>query len=303
MPVILFATGLFFGLLLLLNNLIKAFSHGKTARFANALLAFLTTLLLIAALIANIISDIPDPSVDQAVRWAAIGLLAASLLTLAIERFLRLDLKHSSALLAIFSAITIIAATFAIPFLSAYIKLQNIEQQTAEVTPVAASDDPEITAEAHTEGIVERLFRAIREIVANEIAGDIEETFRLLDEGVPLASLIEANGGNIGSIVERLTAILSDGLREAAARGDVGSLQAALLLSQMETLVRFAVNNDINQLVDVLNIGPAPAGTRQSFLSMLTPSPNAAQLSNTPAPVESPASTPDSHPSITPIAG
>jgi len=303
-PVILFATGLFFGLLLLLNNLIKAFSHGKKARFADALLAFLTTLLLIAALIANIISETPDPYLDQAVRWVAIVLFAISLMIFIAALFQSRRLRGKEALLAIFCSILIVIATFAVPFLSAYIELRNEgELVVMENTPTLTTSDPEATEEARVESTVERLFKAIQEIVANEIEVNVEEVFRLLDEGVPLAHLIEDNGGDLSYVVDRLTVILSAGLREAASRGEVGSLQAALLLSQMDTLVRFAVNNDLNQIVDVLNGGPTPTGTRQSFLSMLTPSPNATQPSNTLAPVQSPANTPDPRQSATPTTG
>lgn len=308
MSLLLLTAGLIFGLLLLLNNLIKAITRSEQVRFFDVLLAFLTTLLPVAALITNSISDAPDPNLDRYARWAAIGLFAISFIILIIELFRPQRLRGSRALLALVGAMLIVISTFTVPFLSVYFDLQAESQQVvAASTPDAASDDPDATEESRPETTVERLFKAIREIVTNEIELDEEEVFRMLDEGVPLARIIEDNGGDLAYVIDRLTVILSDSLREAAARGEINSIQAALLLSQMENLVRFAVNNNINEIEDRLNGGPTPTGTRQRLLSMLTQSPTAEstggstpQPSHTPEPTLRPSNTRTLTPSLLP---
>jgi hypothetical protein len=117
----------------------------------------------------------------------------------------------------------------------------------------------------------EQLFKAIREVLAEEINVSEVEVFTQLDAGVPLAEIVAQHGGDVARVQGRLSDILRDAVRASAERGEISLLQGALLVSQMDLFVRFAIHSDLNSFRGFG--GPTPTGTQPSLMILLTEAP------------------------------
>lgn len=272
MGLILLASGAFFAALLLLNNLLKTIFRARKIGFVDLLLVFLVTLVTLAGLIANNTIETPDAFVERGALWLALGLIGFSLFIALLEIFRPQRLKGSRGILGIFGGVLLVVSTFTVPFAAVYF---TITPATA-VTTTGENAAPEADA---TDELVERtdrfntLFRAVRQVIAEEIEVDEVLVFTQLDGGKPLAEIVVENGGDIERVVERLSEIMKAGIREAASRGEMNALQAALLVSQMDNLVRLAVNANLTEFGSRFG-GPTPTGTRPSLLTLLTETPS-----------------------------
>ncbi|MBW4437132.1 MAG: SH3 domain-containing protein [Pleurocapsa minor GSE-CHR-MK-17-07R] len=315
MPLLLLTGAALFTLLLVLNNLIKAVTRTEKVSFVDTLLPFMVTGLALAALVVSYSSEPRDENILPYTTVFALALAGISLLIMLIELFRPQRLKGSRGLLGVFAGLLLALSTFTVPFASTYFALPESETPAPAVAVAPASTEE---AESISASQAEQLFKAIRDILADEIALDEVTVFEQLDQGVPLARIITDNGGDIERVVERLSGILSESLRRAAERGEIGRLQAALFLSQMDNFVRLAVNSNLNNLGARFG-GPTPTGTRRSLMSLLTPSPGAPdqgdatatpQPTNTTRPTRTgtptatltPSTTPTQAPTATPTA-
>jgi hypothetical protein len=268
---ILLASGIFFAALLLLNNLLKTLFRREKVGFVDLLLVFLVTFVTLTGLIANNTVDIPDPLVERTALWLSLGLVGASLFVVILEIFRPQRLRGSRGILGVFGGVLLAVSTFTVPFAAVYFTI------TPNVTATTAGDDATAEADA-TDALVERterfdtLFRAVRQVIAEEIEVDEVLVFTQLDAGKPLAEIVAENGGNVERVIERLSEIMKAGIREAASRGEMNALQAALLVSQMDNLVLLAVNANLTDFGSRFG-GPTPTGTRPSLLTLLTETP------------------------------
>lgn len=277
MALILLASGIFFAVLLLLNNLVKTIARREKVGFLDLLLVFLVTLVTLTGLIANNTAESPDPLVEQVVLWLALALIGTSVFVAILEVFRPQRLKGSRGILGIFGGVLLVISTFTVPFAAIYFTI-------APNNPVSGGQNGAQSTEAAaaTDELVERterfntLFRAVRQVIAEEIEVDEVLVFTQLDEGKPLAEIVEENGGDVERVIERMSEIMKAGIREAADRGEMNALQAALLISQMDNLVRLAVNANLTDFGSRFG-GPTPTGTRPSLLTLLTETPAATE--------------------------
>lgn len=266
MALILLASGIFFAVLLLLNNLLKTITRREKIGFLDLLLVFLVTLVTVTGLIANNTVETPDPLVERGALLLAFAVIGMSLLIIILEIFRPQRLKGSRGILGIFGGVLLVISTFSVPFAAVYFSIESTAGSGQNQTPS--------TIEA-TDQLVERterfdtLFRAVRQVIAEEIEVDEVLVFTQLDEGKPLAEIVEENGGDVERVIERLSEIMKAGIRDAASRGEMNALQAALLVSQMDNLVRVAVNANLLDFGSRFG-GPTPTGTRPSLLTLLT---------------------------------
>lgn len=315
MSLLLLAASALFAALLLLNNLYKAFARREKVGLLDTLLAYLVTLVAVAALIVNALEATPDATLPTYALVFAGIVLASSLLVILIEAFRPQRLRGSRGLLSGAGGILIGLASVGVPFVGAYFSLlepapAGTIAQAATARATATDVELEITNEvemtetpSEASERVNTLFVAIREILADEIDADEVAVFTQLDAGVPLAQIVEENGGNVEQVISRLTAIMQTALRESVDAGEMNPLQGALFISQMETFVRIAVNSDLNAFESRFGEGDAttgtPAATRRSLLALLTPSPFAADANTPAAPTASVAPTSVSIPTAT----
>lgn len=276
MALLVFAFGALFGALFALNNLIRTLVRAQKVTFFDLLLAFLTAITLLTALLVNNTAETPDPYIEWITLLTAGALAAFSLLIILLEVFRPQRLRGSRGILGLFSALLIALASFFIPFAAAYFALETVPppRQVADAQPTAspeatANGTPTVSPEDQAQMI--NLIQGIRRIVGQEIDLPEVEIFQQLDTGKPLAEIVEENGGDVENVVRELTTFMRESLEVAVARGQVNRLQAALLSSQMGTFVRIAISNDLNRLDQQIG-GPTPdpQATRASLLLLLT---------------------------------
>jgi hypothetical protein len=272
---ILLASGVFFAALLLLNNVLKTIFRAEKVGFIDLLLAFLVTLVTLAGLIINNTVETPDAFVERGALWLALAVVGFSLFIALLEIFRPQRLKGSRGLLGIFSGLLLTISTFTVPFVAIYFAITPNTTATTAQNQSQATEEPEATDE-----LVERterfntLFRAVRQVIAEEIEVDVVTVFTQLDEGKPLAEIVAENGGSVERVVERISDIMQIGIREAARTGEMNPIQAALLVSQMDNLIHLAVYTDLTDFGGRFG-GPTPTGTRPSLLTLLTETPAA----------------------------
>ncbi|MFN8377995.1 MAG: hypothetical protein U0452_04920 [Anaerolineae bacterium] len=254
----------------ILISLVKAVRRSERVAFLDVLLVFLITLLPVAALLALDPAN-PDFITDVAARWLGIGLIVLSIIVALLELRRPGRLRASRGVLGLFAGLLLVLSSFSVPFLAAWFSL-SASAESAEVA-VAPTPDPEATLEV--EGVVsvervqaEQLFKAIRQVLAEEIDASEVDVFSDLDRGVPLADIVEAHGGDVDRVRVRLAQLLREAVRASAERGEISLLQGALLVSQMDLFVRFAVNTNLNEFRGFG--GPTPTGTQPSLLTLLT---------------------------------
>ncbi|HYO89460.1 MAG TPA: SH3 domain-containing protein [Candidatus Limnocylindrales bacterium] len=283
----LIAAAVLFAAVFFIISLIKALKRSERISFWDVLLVFLVTLLPVSALLAMDATTAAGFDTERAVRLLGIGLIGASVLIALIELLRPARLRRSRGVFGLFAGLLLVVSSFSVPFVSAYFTLSALP--TAAPEAVAAAPTGEATLEV--EGVVsvervraEQLFKAIRQVLAEEINVSEVEVFTQLDAGVPLADVVERNGGDVERVQTRLSEILRVAVRASAERGEISLLQGALLVSQMDLFVRFAVNSNLNSFRGFG--GPNPTGTQTSLLILLTEAPLApadALVTNTPA--------------------
>lgn len=306
MGLLFIAAGAVFALLLIVNNLLKTLLRRQTVGRLDILLAFLATLIAVCGLTLNQLSDTPDWMVQRGALILALVLASSNLIIVALEWFRPQRLRGSRGLLGVTGGLLLALSTFTIPFIATYLSIAAFD--TTDTTDAALDVEDEAAPSSSVvndvpEARAEQLFQAIRVVLAEEISANEVEVFTQLDAGTPLAEIIRANGGDIDRVVRRIAEIMREGVRESIARGEVNALQAALFLSQMEPIVRLAVNSNLTELGG--RFGPTPTGTRASLLDLLTQVPPAAHMA---APTEMPlesslptaANTPTPRPTDTP---
>lgn len=273
----------------IISGLIKAVRRSERVTFLDVLLAFLVTLLPVSALLALDPAN-PDFATEQAARLLGLLLIVLSIPVLLLELRRPGRLRSSRGVLGAFAGLLLVISSFSVPFLSAWF---SISAEAATQTASVATAAPESTLEV--EGVVsvervqaEQLFKAIRQVLAEEINASEIEVFTQLDSGVPLADIVEQHGGDVARVSDRLSELLRDAVRASAERGEISLLQGALLVSQMELFVRFAVNTNLNEFRGFG--GPTPTGEQPSLLTLLTSVP-AAQTTASPLSTNTPAAT------------
>ncbi|MDX2162986.1 MAG: hypothetical protein SF162_16845 [bacterium] len=315
MALLLIAVGGLFTALLFLNNLIKALARTEKVGFWDVTLAFMAVLLTLAGLVtAYLPGDLTQdaaqpvpPQVTAVAAGVAVALALTNALVMLAELFRPWRWARSRGLLGVFGGLLIGLSSVTVPFLSVYLTLPPAETAPSDPVGIAQADpqpesttalDPTAAASATAEAARARfatLFRAVIESVTDEI--DLDEAVILteLERGKPLSELVTENGGSVDTVVSEITTVMQDAIRASESRGELGRIQAALAISQMELFVRIAVTSDINTLGRQFG-RPTPAPgepTEPSFTTLLTALPTEAADS-------APSSGSDVTPTLTP---
>ncbi|HVU09769.1 MAG TPA: SH3 domain-containing protein [Phototrophicaceae bacterium] len=113
--------GIIFALIFALNNLVKTLLRRGQIGFLDLLLTFMTTLVLLAALIAGQ----PDALVSRAALLSGAALSLFSLLILLLEVFRAQRLKGSRGLLGMYSGLLLMLASFGVPIIGSQFERQT----------------------------------------------------------------------------------------------------------------------------------------------------------------------------------
>ncbi|MFQ3568470.1 MAG: SH3 domain-containing protein [Aggregatilineales bacterium] len=297
MGLLFIAAGAIFALLFIINNLSKTLLRRQTVGRVDILLAFLATLIAVCGLTLEQLSDTPDWIVQRGTLILALVLALSNLIIIALEWFRPQRLRGSRGLLGLTSGLLLAISTFTVPFAATYLSIATFDSRDNPSEGEAAPSSSVVNEVP--EARAEQLFQAIRVVLAEEISANEVEVFTQLDAGTPLAEIIRANGGDIDRVVRRIAEIMREGVRESIARGEVNALQAALFLSQMEPIVRLAINSNLTEIGG--RFGPTPTGTRASLLDLLTQVPAATPMAaSTEIPSTSPPPTATNTPTLRP---
>ncbi len=275
---LLVGAGAIFALLFALNNLIKTILRRGRIGFVDLLLTFMTALILLVGLVLAHLPDaapdgVPDARIAQAVLLIGGALAAISLIVLIAELFRSQRLRGSRGVLGLYSGVLLMVAAFAVPFMGAYVTVQEIAAAptVVGVVPTLAAtaeasastpDQPDQTA---------LLFKAISAAVVDEIDVDPGIVTDALQNGTPLAQIVTENGGSVDHVIDAITEIMRASVRELAARGEINAFQAAIALSQMPNLIRLAVNSDLNAFAARLSGStPDPNATPTNLFAFAT---------------------------------
>jgi len=143
---LLLAAGGIFALLFVLNGIIHMIRRAERIGFWDTLLAFLTTLMLLAALLANALADTPLPLVHRGVIGIALVLLAASIL-IAVGEFIRRPqrLRQSRGVFGAGAAVLVLLSTFTVPLAAEYFPTPTPFLPAAIASPQATEPETSIT--------------------------------------------------------------------------------------------------------------------------------------------------------------
>ncbi|MEO8395266.1 MAG: hypothetical protein ABI700_19890, partial [Chloroflexota bacterium] len=213
---LLVGAGIVFSLLFALNNLLKTLFRRPTIGFLDLLLTFMTTLVLLASLIAAQTEAQPDGHIAQVALYIGGGLAAFSLVITLLELIRPPRLKGSRGILGLYSGLLLIAASFGVPFVAVYFSVQTeapaaasaptqiAQAGTAQPTDPNATPTVDLTRQARNTAI----FKAISQIVTDEIHIDINTVTNALQSGTPLAVIVETHGGNVDHVVSAITLLM-----------------------------------------------------------------------------------------------
>jgi hypothetical protein len=142
---LLLAVGGFFALLYVLTAAIRTIRHTERIGFLDTLLAFLVTLVLLAALMVNAQSETPLPGVQTGVLAIGLVLLCLSGVIAVGERGRPQRLRQSRGVLGIGTSLLVIISTFTVPLVHS-----NFEQaaQAGVTTPTSAGGGQQSSPQA-----------------------------------------------------------------------------------------------------------------------------------------------------------
>jgi hypothetical protein len=143
-PLLLLAAGGLFALLFVLNALIHTIRRTERIGFWDTLLAFLVTLVLLAALLANAQSETPLPLVQSGVLGIAVVLLVLSVFIALGELRRPQRLRQSRGVFGVGAALLVIISTFTVPLVQTNIELQASAGTT---TPAPVTVDRQLSAQ------------------------------------------------------------------------------------------------------------------------------------------------------------
>lgn len=238
---LLLAAGGLFALLFVLAAVIRTIRRTERIGFLDTLLVFLTTLVLLAALLANRTADAPVAFVETGARTIALVLLALCILIAIAEWFRPQRLRQSRGVFGVGAALLVLLSMVSVPFVAEYFALDTTPTPLA-ATAVAAV--PTSTPSGQERAL--SVFTDVVQVLAEEtgLAGDTIQA--RLDAGDTISKLVEDNGGDLEAVIDRITTLMRDQIREAAGEERMGQAQAALALSQMELIVRLGVTQRLD---------------------------------------------------------
>jgi hypothetical protein len=144
---LLVGAGALFAALFALNNLLKLLFRRGRIGFVDILLAFLATLVPLAALVLTQTTDAPDELITRAVILLGAVLAAYSLLIVLLELFRAQRLKGSRGILGMISGLLLMIASISVPFSASYITQQaaaptSLVDTAAPSTNIAQAETP-----------------------------------------------------------------------------------------------------------------------------------------------------------------
>ncbi len=292
MGLLLFLVGATSALLLLINNVVRTVLRHKRIRWFELFLLFLTTTTLLVGLIVDNLSEARFDLQEQLTLLVVLPLVIAHLGITIAELLRPQRLRQSRGLMTLGSVVLLLLATFSLNIVSLLIE-QSSTPLVRLPTPINVT--PDFLDPCSGEAIAARATGRFFGLIGEETGlsrDQLVERFAA-DGTVSVAALVEANGRDPAQLIQRLNAYVDELLLDLVAARCIPPIARPLALTQITPIVRDAVYNDFNTLIQ----GFAAFGGQQAAV---TGTPNPQQLEATRQALIAQIPTEDTRPTATP---
>lgn len=295
MGLLLFLVGAVCALLLLVNNVVRTVLRHKRIRWVETLLLFLTTTTLLVGLIIDNLSDARFDLQEQLTLLVVLPLVIAHIGIMIAELLRPQRLRQSRGLMTLGSALMLLFATLSLNIVSLLIE-QSSTNLVRLPTPINVT--PDFLDPCSGEAIASRATGRFFGLISEETGlnrDQLVERFAA-DGTVSVAALVEANGRDPAQLIQRLNAYVDELLLDLVVARCIPPIARPLALTQITPIVRDAVYNDFNTLIQ----GFASFGGQQQQAAAGAPTPNPQQLEATRQALIAQIPTEDTRPTATP---
>ncbi len=199
---------------------------------------------LVLGLVALVIENSDGGSfnrLEYALFVIALALIMAGSVLAGLEKG-RLSLKTSRAVYGVLGGVLLFMLTALMPVLAVRGTLPGLLAEQATVTP-----GPTLTSQE----IAENVYRDVIQVIADETGYTPQTVSDRLDSGsASVADMVRETGGDLDTVVQAITVILSEQVRYLLAEGRLGETEASIALSGMETIVSVGVETGLTNLLD-----------------------------------------------------
>jgi hypothetical protein len=289
---LLFLVGATSALLLLINNVVRTVLRHKRIRWVESFLLFLTTTTLLVGLIIDNLSEARFDLQEQLTLLVVLPLVIAHLGITIAELLRPQRLRQSRGLMTLGSVVLLLLATFSLNIISLLIE-QSSTPLVRLPTPINVT--PDFLDPCSGEAIAARATGRFFGLISEETGlsrDQLVERFAA-DGTISVAALVEANGRDPAQLIQRLNAYVDELLLDLVAARCIPPIARPLALTQITPIVRDAVYNDFNTLIQ----GFAAFGGQQAAV---TGTPNPQQLEATRQALIAQIPTEDTRPTATP---
>jgi hypothetical protein len=289
---LLFLVGAISALLLLINNVVRTVLRHKRIRWVESFLLFLTTTTLLVGLIIDNLSEARFDLQEQLTLLVVLPLVIAHLGITIAELLRPQRLRQSRGLMTLGSVVLLLLATFSLNIVSLLIE-QSSTPLVRLPTPINVT--PDFLDPCSGEAIAARATGRFFGLISEETGlsrDQLVERFAA-DGTISVAALVEANGRDPAQLIQRLNAYVDELLLDLVAARCIPPIARPLALTQITPIVRDAVYNDFNTLIQ----GFAAFGGQQAAV---TGTPNPQQLEATRQALIAQIPTEDTRPTATP---
>jgi uncharacterized protein YgiM (DUF1202 family) len=285
MELVLLAAGAIFALLFVLNNFLQTVRGKADLRFWGTVLAFLTTVIGVLALVYNSTAPISNPMIQAGVIGIAALVIVTGLLILIFEfRRKPRNLVQSRGILGMGMGLLLILSTVTVPLMSAFFAVPL--EGTAVASSAQVVDEAAINAQQNT-----RAYTNLIESASVETGVDAADLLLELTGDSTLSTAVAAHSGSADTVLTNALTTTRAEVEALITNGSIPRLQGTLLLANLETELRDKFNTRIasNQMETLAPI----------ILATNTPTPTATEPF-TPTPTFTPTATMTITPSRTP---
>ena len=297
MGLLLFIVGAVFGVIFILNNLVRTIRRQYKLTRLEVIWAFFATLLPVSGLLVDNLSNARFDLVEQIAFLLIIPLAIFSIGLTVVEAFRPQRLRQSRGLFGLGIAFLLLVANLSYNFISLNIELSSAGSVRLP-TPVNVTDARDPCAVA-AEDFGVRLLAFITEATG---LSDEELLDVVLSTGeVSAADLVRQNDNDPEQLIRQIVDFGAPAVQKLVQDGCLPAAQGALFISQFRTIVSFVVNSDINTLQNFIgqNFGVGGGDTADLSPEELQAT-RVALVQSVPTGPPAPSSTPTITPTHTP---
>lgn len=240
MELILLAAGVFFALLFVLNNFLQTLRGRAELRFWGTVLAFLTTVIAVLALVYNYTAPVSNPIVQTGTIGIAALVIVTGLLIFVFEiRRKPRNLVQSRGLLGIGIGLLLVLSTITVPLMSAFFAVP-LDSTGGTAVAAAQVDEAVLTGQQNV-----RAYTNLIQSASTATGVEAGDLLLELTGDSTLSSAVEARSADADAV---LLDALTTTRREVEAligAGSIPRLQGTLLLANLEADLRDKFNTRI----------------------------------------------------------